>query len=121
MRAGHRERVVAPDELLFYSSGGRSVAKLPDEDLLELWIPARHDIADDYDIRTRLEILGAVALAIRNPHLLQPRRHRRINVLVRPGYRVTRRFQKTGERGHRRATDADEVIVNSILAATAHA
>src|SRR6266568_4953864 len=103
---------MAPDELLFYGSGGGGIPKLLNQHRLKLWISARDRVPDDDDVRLRLEVLRAIPLAISNPHLLEPRRHWRVYVLVRAGNRVARCFEKSRQRSHCRTTNSDEVIVN---------
>ena len=119
VRARHRHRVMTPDELFFYGSGGRGVAKLLDQHRFQLRVPPRDRVADDDDVRLRRKILRLVPLAVGDPHLLEPRRHWRVYVLIRAGDRVTRGLQQPRQRSHGSTTNSNQVIVKRIPASLA--
>src|SRR2546427_12288401 len=98
---------MAPDELLFYGSGGGSVAKLLNEHRLKLRISARDRVPNDDDVRPRLKVLRAIPLAIRDPHLLEPGRHWRGIGLVPTGNRVAPRFEQRPPRTRNRTPHVD--------------
>src|SRR5688572_2805972 len=67
------------------------------------------DVADDDGIGPPVEVRGLEALEASDVLLLQLRRHRRVDVLVRATHVMPCGLQQPRERAHAGAADADEV------------
>ncbi len=91
--------------------GHRAVRNAGREHRLDLGVAARHGVADDHEIGPRLEILGAIALAIRNAEIGEQRAHRRIDGLVGARDVVPGGTQHAGERRHPDPRDGDQMDV----------
>jgi hypothetical protein len=74
---------------------------------LDVILPA--NVADDDRVGTPIEVRRPEALEASDVLLLQLRRHRRVDVLVRAAHVVARGLQQTGEGAHAGAADADEM------------
>jgi len=91
--------------------GHRAVRNPGREHRLDLGIAARHRVADDHEIGSRLEILGAIALAIRNAEIGEERAHRRVDGLIGARHVVSDGAQHAGERRHSDPRDGDQMNV----------
>jgi hypothetical protein len=81
------------------------------EHVLEFDIAARNGVADDYQIRTRLEIALGVRLGYGNLHSAQQVRHGRISRSIRAGNVKSALLQEASEGSHRGAANADKMYV----------
>ena len=113
VRPGDDDRMATADELVAQHGGGRRVWNARIEDVLDLGIPARNGIPDDDDVRSWVQVLRPESRRDGNALLSQHRRHRRIHVVVRAADVVSLRAKQSGETGHRRATDPNQVIVHA--------
>ena len=68
-------------------------------------------LADDHDIGLGVEVVGRVAFPVRDTELPQLVGHGRVDVFVGAGHLVAGRPEQSGQRAHRGAADADQMVM----------
>ncbi len=111
VRAGDDARVFAANEKLFQRFGQREITPAFIKHIFHLRVAARHGVADNDQIRRRLQMRRIEALINRNLLLLEKSTHRRINIKIGASEAITPLLEHAGERRHARSTNADKVNV----------
>ena len=92
---------------LLYGSGGY-------EQRFDHWLPTHHHVADDDDVRGRIELRGLEALGHLDAEGLELRAHWGINVAVRASDVMARRLGDSRDAAHESAANAEYVEVHDV-------
>jgi hypothetical protein len=109
--SGDDQRFVTANEFVVDQARQRGEGDVLVEHKLDFRIAARDGVADNDEVRRRLQIGFRKWLGDGDAELAQKIGHGRIRGLVRAGDAVTLELQQPGERGHCGAADSDEVDV----------
>ena len=120
VRAGNHQRLAADEKLFAQQRGHRGEGNALVEYPLHFRIAARERIADDDQIRLRIEIGFSVRLQHRNPKPAQQIAHGRIGCLVGAGNAVPLQLQQPGQRRHGRAANSAQMNVPGRTASPIH-
>ena len=112
VRAGDRDHVPALEHLLGQPGGPRGVSQPVVEDVLHARVATRHRVADDHEVRRRLELRRVVSGNRRDSRLVEYAVHWRKHVFVRTGDPIAELTRNQREPGHERAADAENVDVH---------
>ncbi len=107
--AGDDDRSRRPQELLAHQLGQRAVADLALEHRFEFGVAARDGVADADQAEVAGDVLRLVAVERQDALLAQEGAHRRVDRLVGAAHVPAAHLEHGGDRGHRRAADADEM------------
>src|ERR1043165_741608 len=99
--------MTSANELFLHDFRLRAIEQLATERFLHFGITARDCVADDHAVRRRREILASKSLCDVDAELLQHRRHRWIDILIRSSDVMPASLKHPGEGSHRGAADAD--------------
>src|SRR5262249_6589069 len=119
MCARDHNRSSPPQKMIADRFRKGTVPDLSIENFLEFDIATRNGVADHHQVKIGSDVLGAVALQRDDSLLHEEVAHRRLDVLTRAPHVVSAAFQERGKRGHRRATDANQMYSLGVHAVTA--
>ena len=103
------DRARAPEKVVANGLRKRAVTDLPLQHRFELGVAARDGVADHDQIDVPRDVIGRISAERPDSLLDEEIAHRRIHVLIRPLNDVSATLEQGGERGHGRATHADQM------------
>src|SRR6185437_6965524 len=120
VRARHREHPAIAQYLARQPLRTRCIGNAAVEQRLDDRLPARHDIANDDDIRRGVELRGIVAFDQLYPERLELCAHRRIDVAVGPRDTVPRGTPDRGDAAHEGPANSKNVYMHNRRDSTDH-
>ncbi len=109
VRARDHQRLARADQKSAQRLRERDVGDILLEHRLRFRIAARYGVADDDQIRSGRDMLGAEARKDIDADVRQVRAHGRINILIRARHPVAAGLKQAGERRHADAANRDQM------------
>ena len=115
VRAADHERRFVTQEKVGQRLGHGEIGQGQTPKLYGFRVYGPHHIADNHQIRLRVQVLGQKALLHRNVQAGQKIRHGRIDILIRARDVEAPGLEHPGQGGHGRAADADQVNMTDMF------
>ena len=115
VRPRHRQNLASRQYVLRQPLRPGSIGELGVQQGFDFRIPPGERVTDDDQIRSRLEILGTIALHQLDADLLELKAHRGIDIGIRAGHAISQHLCQTRETAHERATYPHYMNVHTTL------